>query len=234
MTEFDIDAVLARCERQLESGDSIDLGAEGFWKAVGRIKRDPTLVDRYADQVGRIDRRAFEAWVFRSFPIAVGEALLWFGTVAGLVIIAAGYYVDEPLNAVLLLAGTGALLVTTHGLGHLLVGRAMGMRFTHWFIAGLSRPQPGVKTDYATYLRVPARRRAWMHASGALVTKALPFLLLGAAWGMEAPVWSWIVLIGLGILLIISDVTMSTKQSDWKKFSREMAIARALADKEVR
>ena len=67
-----------------------------------------------------------------------------------------------------------------------------------------------------------------MHASGALVTKAMPFLMLGAAWGMEAPSWAWIVLIGIGVLQIITDITMSTKQSDWMKFKREMAIARAL------
>jgi hypothetical protein len=67
-----------------------------------------------------------------------------------------------------------------------------------------------------------------MHASGALVTKAMPFLLLGAAWGMEAPGWAWAALIAVGIVQIVTDLTMSVKQSDWKKFSREMAIAREL------
>ncbi len=228
MADFDIEAVLETCERRLEAGESIDLGGEGFWKAVGRVKRDPSLADRYADRIGEIDRRAFETWVFRSFPITFGETFLWLGTLAGLAIVAVAYYVDEPWNALLLIAGTLGMLVTTHGLGHLIVGRLVGIRFTRWFIAGLSRPQPGVKTDYATYLRVSPRKRAWMHASGALVTKAMPFLMLGAAWGMEAPSWAWIVLIGIGVLQIITDITMSTKQSDWMKFKREMAIARAL------
>ena len=102
------------------------------------------------------------------------------------------------------------------------------MKFTHWFIGELRRPQPGVKTDYASYLRVPARQRAWMHAAGALVTKAIPFLMLGAAWGMKAPGWSWIVLVIIGVIQIITDATMSVKQSDWKKFQREMRIARRL------
>ena len=231
MTELEIEAVLARCEESQDAGRPVDLKQAGFWKAVGQVKREPALIDQYADRIGRIDRLAFEQWVFRSFPLAVGESLLWLGTVVALGIIGAGYYVEEPWSALMLLAGTGVLLATTHGLGHLIVGRAVGMKFTHWFIAGLSRPQPGVKTDYATYLRVPARQRAWMHASGALVTKVMPFLLLGAAWGMEAPAWAWIVLVGLGILMIISDITMSVKQSDWKKFKREMAIWRELNPK---
>lgn len=228
MAESDIETVLSTCERKLAAGESINLGTEGFWRAVGRVKRDPALIERHAERIGQIDRQAFEAWALRSFPIRLGEALLWLGTVISLAIVAAGYYVDEPWNGLLLLAGTGGLLITTHGLGHLIIGRLVGMRFTHWFIAELARPQPGVKTDYASYLRTPARKRAWMHASGALTTKAMPFLMLGAAAGMSAPFWSWIVLIGIGVVTIITDVTMSTKRSDWKKFNREMAIARQL------
>ncbi len=228
MTESEIGDILQRCESILEDDGTVDLKAERFWTAVGAVKRDPLLSDRFADRIGAIDGQAFERWVFRSFPIALGEALLWLGSIAGLTVIAVGYYVDSPLNGILLLIGTAMLLLTTHGLGHLIVGRLVGIKFTRWFIAGWSRPQPGVKTDYATYLRVPARKRAWMHASGALVTKAMPFLLLGAAWGMEAPGWAWAALIAVGIVQIVTDLTMSVKQSDWKKFSREMAIAREL------
>ncbi len=66
-----------------------------------------------------------------------------------------------------------------------------------------------------------------MHASGALATKAVPFLMLGAAWGMKAPAWTWVFLLLIGIVQVITDVTLSVKQSDWKKFNREMRVARA-------
>ena len=226
MTETEIEEVLDRCESALEQTGTIDLKAEKFWTAVRHVKRDQDLVEQFADRIGAIDQRAFEQWVLRSYPIALGETLLWLGSAGALAVIALGYYVDAPVNGVLLLAGTALLLATTHGLGHLVVGRVVGIRFTRWFIADLRKPQPGVKTDYASYLRVAARRRAWMHASGALVTKAMPFLLLGAAWGMEAPGWAWVALVAIGLVMIITDMTMSVKQSDWKKFNREIAIAR--------
>jgi hypothetical protein len=35
------------------------------------------------------------------------------------------------------------------------------------------------------------------------------------------------VLVGIGMLLIVTDVAFSTKTSDWKKVRRELAIARA-------
>ncbi|MGH8875431.1 MAG: hypothetical protein ACRDVM_09310, partial [Acidimicrobiia bacterium] len=106
-------------------------------------------------------------------------------------------------------------------------GQAAGIRFTHLF-AGLSPPQPGVKTDYASYLRTPARKRAWMHASGAIVTKAAPFLLIPAAVAAELPAWVAWALAVLGAVQVFTDLLWSVKVSDWKKFRREMAVARYL------
>jgi len=225
MTPPEIEAVLETCESKLQADTTIDLRATGFWRAVGAVKRNPELVEPFADRIAAVDRAAFEQWALLTVPFRLGTALAVLATLASLAVITAAYYVDSPWNGLLLLAGTGALLVPTHGLGHLVVGARRGMRFTHWFIGTISMPQPGVKIDYATYLRTPARSRAWMHASGALVTKALPFLMLGAAWGMDAPGWASLVLIATGVVTIATDVLWSTKSSDWKKFRRELRYA---------
>jgi hypothetical protein len=99
------------------------------------------------------------------------------------------------------------------------------MRFTHWFIGEITLPQPGVKVDYATYLVVPARRRAWMHASGAITSKLIPFLLLPAAVISGQPTWVVWSVAAFGLISIVTDVLWSTKVSDWKKFRREMDLA---------
>jgi len=85
--------------------------------------------------------------------------------------------------------------------------------------------QPGVKLDYATYLRAPATSRAWMHASGAIVTKLMPFVFLGAAIAAGVPVWVVWALVVIGLVEIAIDIVWSTKKSDWKKFKREMDFA---------
>jgi len=209
------------------AGDGpVDLSATGFWRAVAAVKRDPSLADDFADRIAEIDRAAFERWALLTLPIRIGTALAIIGTLLGLAVITAGYYVDEPWNGLFLLAGTGIILVPTHGLGHLVVGAISGIQFTHWFVGTTGRPQPGIKVDYATYLRTSAAGRAWMHASGALVTKAIPFLMLGAAWGMEAPAWAWAALLVIGAATVATDVLWSTKSSDWKKFRRERRYAR--------
>jgi hypothetical protein len=66
-----------------------------------------------------------------------------------------------------------------------------------------------------------------MHASGALVTKVLPFAFLGAALAADIPIWAVVVLVAVGIGQIVTDLLWSTKASDWKKFRREMGFAQS-------
>jgi len=65
-----------------------------------------------------------------------------------------------------------------------------------------------------------------MHASGAIVSKVLPFVVaaIAAATGVEA--WALGLLLAIGVVQLVTDVTFSTRASDWKKFRREMRFAR--------
>ena len=45
------------------------LGPTGFWKAVDTVKRDPALIEEYADRIARIDRAAFKTWALVAVPI---------------------------------------------------------------------------------------------------------------------------------------------------------------------
>lgn len=225
MTRDEIASVLDAAEAALRTGEEVDLSALGFWKAVAAVKRDPALVEPFADRIGEIDRQAFLRWALVTVRFPIGAVIAALGLIGGLVVIAAGYYIDDPAKGLLLLAGTVVVFTAIHSPAHAVVGMRYGMRFTHWFIGSIKRPQPGVKVDYATYLRTPARERAVMHAAGAVATKAVPFLMLGAAWGMAAPWWAWVALVGMGTVMIATDVAWSTRSSDWKKYRREMRYA---------
>jgi hypothetical protein len=207
----------------VEEGKS--LAGTGFWKLVSEIKADESL-HRHIDAVAEIDQIAFKNWALLKVPLWLGTTLMVGGTALGLILVGLAYAADGLWAGIWLLAGTGVLLVTTHGLGHLVVGQLLGIRFTAWFIGTISMPQPGVKTDYSTYLRASAASRAWMHASGAIMTKLVPFLMIGAGLAAGAPAWSiWVLLVG-GVVTIVTDIAWSTSASDWKKFRREMAYAK--------
>jgi hypothetical protein len=222
-----VEAILDAAEKAVSAGSP--LAPTGFWKAVAAVKRDQTLVEEHADRIARIDRASFKTWALVTVPLWLGNVLMIGGTLVGLALVARAYYLEGTGAGPVFLVGFGIVLVTTHGLGHLVVGSLMGMRFTHWFIGTLSRPQPGVKLDYATYLRAPAVSRAWMHASGAIVTKTVPFVFLGAALAADLPAWVVWALVVIGLAQIGTDLVWSTKASDWKKFRREMNLAQTSA-----
>jgi hypothetical protein len=59
-----------------------------------------------------------------------------------------------------------------------------------------------------------------------MVSKVVPFAVAAVAAGAGAAAWVVGVLLAVGVVQLITDVTLSTKASDWKKFRREMRFAR--------
>ena len=225
----DVQDAFARIEGAVDRGET-DLSKLGFWRLLGTIKPDPLLAEHWAEQAGRIDRRAFEARVRHRFPVWLGNLVLVLGTLFGAAcVVVALNASSEPVAGVALLVAGGTWTVSLHCLGHWVVGRLVGIRFTSYFFGGPPPPRPGLKTDYASYLRADPLERAWMHASGALVSKAAPFVALGFYPASNAPAWAAWSLVGLGLFTIATDMAFSRKTSDWKKVIRERRVARARA-----
>jgi hypothetical protein len=227
MDRAQIEASLTAAEAALASGGKVDLGPLGFWKAVTAVKKQPEMVAIFADRIGQIDREAFERWALLKIPTWLGTGLASIATAGGLALIGWAYQLDGLGQGVVLLLGMGIVLAASHSLAHWVVARIQGMKVSNWFVGTLRRPQPGIKIDYSTYLRTPARQRAWMHASGAITSKVVPLIALGAGLAMEAPLWALVALAGLSVVQITTDLVWSTKSSDWMKFNREMKLARA-------
>jgi hypothetical protein len=221
----DLARELDRIEAAVAAGNT-DLAALGFWRVVRAIKLDRVTILALADQAGTIDTAAFRAGVkARTRP--------WVGVVAMLILTAFGFLgiwlagVWSGTWAGLAILGTGAAWsVGWHMPAHAFVGWLAGIRYTDAFLGGPPPPRPGIKTDYATYLRAEPSMRAWFHASGAIATKIAPFAALAFWPATDAPVWAAWALVALGVIQIVTDVTLSTKSSDWKKFHRERRIAR--------
>jgi hypothetical protein len=167
---------------------------------------------------------------FARFPLWFGNLVLALGTLFGAAaVVMALRLPNTRVGGIALVVAALAWSVSLHCLAHWAVGRVVGIRFLCYFFGGPFPPRPGLKTDYATYLRTPAVRRAWMHASGALATKVAPFVALAFWPASGAPVWAALVVLALGVLQIVTDVLFSTRSSDWKKVKRERAIARTQA-----
>ena len=221
---------LDRVEAAVDDGDT-DLGALGFWRLVRRVKRDPDLIERHADRIGRIDRKAFQAGVRIRIPTWAGDLLLTTVLAVGAMsfAVAASSAEGSLVTGIALVVAMGAWDVGVHSPTHRLVGRLVGIRFTEYFVRSIAAP-PGVKTDYTSYLRASPSARAWMHASGALASKVVPFLVivLASVFDVDAPAWAIAIVWVVGVGQIFTDAIFSTRRSDWKKVRRELAVARDL------
>jgi hypothetical protein len=207
-----------------------DLGALGFWRLLAKVKADPVLARHWAEQAGRIDRAAFEARVRPRFPVWFGNLVLALGTAAGAFAVGVALGTTSSTLAALALLFAGVTWsISVHSPTHWLVGRIAGMRFVAYFVGGPFPPRPGLKIDYASYLRASPLARAWMHASGAVATKLAPFAALAFWPSTVAPAWAAWGLLALGVFQIATDVRLSTKRSDWKKVRRELRAARVQA-----
>ncbi len=226
MDESAVERILVACEHGLARPGALDLRALGFWRAVAAVKRRHELVDRYAIRIATIDRQAFRRHVRLAFPVSLGVIALDLGLFGGLLLLGLALGVDHPWRELLVLVAAGALDTTTHGLAHLAVGTLVGIDFTDWFVDLPKKPQPGFKIDYASYLRASPRQRAWMHAAGAIATKLTPFLVVPYAVAIGTDAWAVLLLLALGAVQILTDVLFSVNASDWKKFRREMRLAR--------
>lgn len=227
----DYQDAFSRIEAAVAEGET-DLAALGFWRVLSQVKRDPVLSSHWADAAGRIDRVAFESRVRLRFPIWFGNAVLVGATAAGVAAVIIAVQTTSPMVAGLALVFAAADWSTSvHGLAHWLAGRAVRIRFTSYFFDRPFPPTPGVKTDYATYLRASPEARAWMHASGAIASKIAPLVALAFWPATVAPVWAALVIAVYTLVLIVIDVVYSVRYSDWKKVRRELRVARGRASR---
>lgn len=65
-----------------------------------------------------------------------------------------------------------------------------------------------------------------MHASGAIVSKLVPFVVLAYALSIDCDPLAIVIVAAIGVGSIVTDILISTKTSDWKRYKREMRLAR--------
>ena len=218
-----------RIEAAVDAGRT-DLGSLGFWRLLSSIKAEPSLARHWAEVAGRIDRKAFEARVRVRVPVWLGNAALVGATLAGgLAVRLAFDSTSETIAGLALLVAGGVWSASVHDLAHWAVGRVVGIRFIVYFPGGPLPLQPGLKIDYATYLRAEATARVFMHASGAIASKLAPFAALAFWPASGAPAWAAWGLVAMGAFEIVTDLVFSVRRSDWKRVRRESRIARRQA-----
>jgi hypothetical protein len=197
----------------------------GFWKIVAGVKRDPALIDRFADQIGRIDKQVFEKKAWIKVNIWAGHVIEAAGTILGLGLIWLSiYHASEIIRSLSIVFASLVLSSTLHPLAHWVVGRALGIRFLFYFPNGPIKIEPSLKTDYGSYLRARPRRRAIMHVSGPVATNLAALICLVIGLSMDISQWAiWILLLYF-LFMLGTEIFISPKAGDIKRVLREWRI----------
>src|SRR5262245_37118452 len=88
-------AEFERIEAAVDAGET-DLRALGFWRLLSKVKADRALAIHWADQAGRIDRKAFEHGVRFRLPVWFGNLVLVLGIALGAVAVGIALTTDSP------------------------------------------------------------------------------------------------------------------------------------------
>lgn len=222
----DYPAAFERIEAAVDAGET-DLRRLGYWRLLAKVKADPALAAHWAEQAGRIDRKAFERGVRFRVPVWFGNLVALIGIVAGIVAVAiAVTTASETLAGLALVFAALDWSASLHSPTHWVVGRIVGLRFVAYFVRTLVPPFPGLKVEYGSYLRASPQARAWMHASGAIASKLGPLVALAFWPASVAPGWAALVIVAYEVVIVCTDIFVSRRKSDWKRVSREMRVAR--------
>jgi len=176
-----IEEHLIEIEAKVDKGN-FDLGPMGFWEIVERVKRDPSLVNKFAGRIGEIDAQAFRgaSWVY--FDVPTGNFLALIMAALGFAWLRLAFIIEVwPMSNTLLILGIIAMMIALHPIAHYIVGKKLGIRFLFYFPDGPLGFQPTLKTDYVSYLKASPRSRAYMHLAGAIMTPLVPLSILAIA-----------------------------------------------------
>jgi hypothetical protein len=218
-----IDEELERIEKEVEH--DYNLRKLGFWKLVAKIKKDPQLSAKFAEQAGRIERKASEKKVRLRINIWLGHAAEISAMLLGIALIWLGFaHSSELARSLSLVLASVILSMSVHPLAHYAVGRFCGINFLYYFLNGPAKIEPTLKIDYASYLKAHPRKRAAMHLAGPIVTisATLTCLVLGLVASILQ--WAKILLLLYFLFTLATDIFLSPKAGDIKRVKREWQI----------
>ncbi len=194
----------------------------GFWRCVSRIKRDKKPKQTLLDQIGRIERKAFENTIRFRVSLLTGHLVMVALTILGISAIAVSLTeADKAIRSYSIIAASLILSASLHPLTHYVVGRRFGINFLYYFPDGPARIEPSLKVDYTTYLKATPKGRAIMHISGPIATVSAALLCLLIGIFLDIYGWAKWVLAFYFAVLFLSDLFLSKKYGDIKRFKRE-------------
>lgn len=207
MDEGEVEGIIEKVEKQISEGSFEAAKKQGFWKAVGLVKKDRVLAERFGSSIGKIDKALFESKTGAKLSYTTGTLIMLAAAVFGFALLYLGSIASGAWSAAYFLASALILMTALHPISHIIAARLFRIKFHFYFLNGPMRIEPTLKTDYESYVKASSNGRALFHLAGALNSVAVVLLvLLVALVTPDAPTPAKIVLTALFIFTTASEV----------------------------
>ncbi len=193
---------------------AVNYNGKAFWAIINRVKKDRIDDDELLKQIETISLRRFMEKVPFKLSVPVGNLMEFIVTIAAIVL---AFQVDSDL---MLYVSALLLMATLHPLSHYLTGNLLGIRFTHYYLNGPAKIEPTLRIDNFSYLKIPGKKRAVMHASGVIGTVLSPLIsaVIALNKGGSAAVMNLFIFF---LLLIVFELLTSPRMGDLKRVRKE-------------
>jgi len=181
MDEGRVSEIIEKVEKQISKGNFTSAKELGFWKVVSAAKKDNVIAEKYAQSIGKIDKRIFESKTGVKLDYKTGTLLELALTIIGFILLYLGSLSNDIMSTILYTASALILMTSLHPISHIIAGYPAGIGFHFYFLNGPLRIEPTLKVDYATYIRASPRSRALFHLAGAINSVLITFLVLFVA-----------------------------------------------------
>jgi hypothetical protein len=188
---------LQRIEQALDDGSY----RPGPWAAFVRAAARRSAEERRAleSAVSRVSDKLHRRRARRTMPASVALGLEVAATAAGVALLSRGL---AGSSTALGLAAAAILTTTAQPLIKVLVGRALGIRYSYAYLAGV---EPRFKMRYGTYLAASRWRRVLLHLSGT-VGSPLALWTVGSLATPTLPTAAFVCVAGFWLLVAMQVV----------------------------
>jgi len=153
---------------------------------------------------------------YRRLPVWLGNTLEIFGLFFGLFLILFYSQFPFPLQILVILVAWFCFWYFSHCFAHYVVGKAMGIKFKHYFVGKSSItklnsplnpifkffPVLGIKVDHETLKELSKNKKFVFYSSGALASMLTPTICLIPAWQMGKLIFGLMLLLTIGNVLL--------------------------------
>lgn len=212
--------LLAKIDESIKKGDF-----KSSLKFLNKAVREARYDGVKSAIVNELNRKRIEIYdrIFIPLPKIFSNETPWIlGLIIGAIIFYYSFVTEHIVSIISFLIGAALILVVTHPLAHIFIGRLYGIKIIKAYLGGVAKFEPTVIADFLTYFSAGPKQRRNYHAAGSITTVLTSLIIFLIVLFLSYSFYIKILALIIFIAILLTDVFFSPKYSDWKRARKEL------------